>query len=85
MAGRRKLKEMHALANSVIGERQKYVGEGVPDLLDLLLEGEDPETKQRMSLDQLRDNLMRFIFAGHETTTLTLSRAIYLMARYPEH
>jgi cytochrome P450 len=85
VAGRRKLKEMHALANSVIEERQKYVGEGVPDLLDLLLEGEDPETKQRMSLDQLRDNLMTFIVAGHEMTALTLSRAIYLMARYPEH
>ena len=85
VAGRRKLKEMHALANSVIEERQRHGGEGVPDLLDLLLEGEDPETKQRMSLDQLRDNLMTFIVAGHETTALTLSWAIYLMARYPEH
>jgi cytochrome P450 len=85
VAGRRKLREMHALANSVIEERQKHGGEGVPDLLDLLLEGEDPETKQRMSLDQLRDNLMTFIVAGHETTALTLSWAIYLMARYPEH
>ena len=85
VAGRRKLKEMHAVANSVIEERQKHGGEGVPDLLDLLLEGEDPETKQRMSLDQLRDNLMTFIVAGHETTALTLSWAIYLMARYPEH
>lgn len=85
VAGRRKLNEMHALANSVIEERQKHGGDGVPDLLDLLLEGEDPETKQRMSLDQLRDNLMTFIVAGHETTALTLSWAIYLMARYPEH
>ena len=85
VAGRRKLKEMHALANSVIEERQRHGGEGVPDLLDLLLEGEDPETKQRMSLDQLRDNLMTFIVAGHETTALALSWAIYLMARYPEH
>lgn len=45
VAGRRKLREMHALANTVIEERQKHGGEGVPDLLDLLLEGEDPETK----------------------------------------
>lgn len=85
VAGRRKLKEMHALANSVIEERQRHGGEGVPDLLDLLLEGEDPQTKRRMSLDQLRDNLMTFIVAGHETTALTLSWAIYLMARYPEY
>ena len=85
VVGRRKLREMHALANSVIEERQKHGGEGVPNLLDLLLEGEDQETKQRMSLDQLRDNLMTFIVAGHETTALTLSWAIYLMARYPQH
>ena len=85
VAGRRKLRDMHGLANSVIEERQNRGSEGVPDLLDLLLEGEDPETKQRMSLDQLRDNLMTFIVAGHETTALTLSWAIYLMARYPEH
>ena len=85
VAGRRKLRDMHGLANSVIEERQSRGSEGVPDLLDLLLEGEDPETKQRMSLDQLRDNLMTFIVAGHETTALTLSWAIYLMARYPEH
>ena len=57
----------------------------MPDLLDLLLEGEDPETRQRMSLDQLRDNLMAFIVSAHETTALTLSCAIYLMAGYPEH
>lgn len=85
VAGRRKLRDMHGLANSVIEERQNRGSEGVPDLLDLLLEGEDPETKKRMSLDQLRDNLMTFIVAGHETTALTLSWAIYLMARYPEH
>ena len=85
VAGRRKLRDMHGLANSVIEERQNRGREGVPDLLDLLLEGEDPETKQRMSLDQLRDNLMTFIVAGHETTALTLSWAIYLMARYPEY
>ncbi len=85
VAGRRKLRDMHGLANSVIEERENRGREGVPDLLDLLLEGEDPETKQRMSLDQLRDNLMTFIVAGHETTALTLSWAIYLMARHPEH
>ena len=61
---------MHALANSVIEERQKR-GCGRADLLDMG-QSEDPETKQHMSLDQLRDNLMTFI-VGHETTALTLS------------
>jgi cytochrome P450 len=52
----------------------------VPDLLDLLLEGEDPETKRRMSTPELRDNLLTFIVAGHETTALTLGWSLYLCA-----
>jgi cytochrome P450 len=51
----------------------------VPDLLDLLLEGEDPKTKRRMSTAELRDNLLTFIVAGHETTALTLAWAMYLV------
>jgi cytochrome P450 len=53
---------------------------GVPDLLDLLLEGEDPKTKRQMNTAELRDNLLTFIVAGHETTALTLAWALYLCA-----
>ena len=52
-------------------------------MADLLLDGEDPETKRRMSTPELRDNLLTFIVAGHETTALTLSWALYLCAFDP--
>ena len=52
----------------------------VPDLLDLLLAGEDPKTARKMTTAELRDNLLTFIVAGHETTALTLSWALYLCA-----
>ena len=52
--------------------------------MDLLLEGEDPETKRQMNNAELRDNLLTFIVAGHETTALTLSWALYLCAFDPE-
>lgn len=52
--------------------------EGVPDLLDLLLDAADPETGRAMTRDELRDNLLTFIVAGHETTALTLAWALYL-------
>ncbi|PTX57269.1 cytochrome P450 [Litoreibacter ponti] len=50
------------------------------DLLDLLLAGEDPDTKRKMTTPELRDNLLAFIVAGHETTALTLAWALYLCA-----
>ena len=36
-----------------------------------------------MTVDELRDNLLTFIVAGHETTALTLSWALYLCAFDP--
>lgn len=73
------LKEMKSLADGAIEARSERGHEGVPDLLDLLLEGEDPKTKRRMSTAELRDNLLTFIVAGHETTALTLAWAMYLI------
>jgi cytochrome P450 len=52
----------------------------MPDLLDRLLEAEDGETGRRMDAATLRENLLTFIVAGHETTALTLSWALYLCA-----
>jgi len=73
------LKEMKALADNAIEARAKRGHEGVPDLLDLLLEGVDPKTKRTMSTGELRDNLLTFIVAGHETTALTLAWSMYLV------
>lgn len=68
------------VADSAIDARRKDGPRQVPDLLDLLLEGEDPETKRRMDTSELRDNLLTFIVAGHETTALSLAWALYLCA-----
>ncbi|SFE81663.1 Cytochrome P450 [Sulfitobacter brevis] len=77
------LKDMKALADSAITARGARGHDGVPDLLDLLLEGEDPKTKRKMSTAELRDNLLTFIVAGHETTALTLAWSLYLVAFDP--
>jgi cytochrome P450 len=78
------LKQMKTIADSAIENRKKHGAKPIPDLLDLLLVGEDPETKRRMNMSELRDNLLTFIVAGHETTALTLSWALYLCAFDPE-
>lgn len=77
------LREMKAVADAAIERRRERPATGVPDLLDLLLAGEDPETRRRMDTAELRDNLLTFIVAGHETTALTLAWSLYLCAFDP--
>jgi cytochrome P450 len=61
--------------------RRKLTGAGaIPDLMDLLMGAHDPETGRRMTAAELRENLLTFIVAGHETTALTLAWALYLCA-----
>lgn len=77
------IRQTKAMADRAIEERRRTGPRPVPDLLDLLLEGEDAETNRRMTTAELRDNLLTFIVAGHETTALTLAWALYLLAFDP--
>ena len=78
-----RLGTMQIAADSAIEARRKTGAKSPPDLLDLLLDGEDPETKRQMNTEELRDNLLTFIVAGHETTALTLAWSLYLCAFDP--
>lgn len=77
------VKQMKAVADKAITERRTAKSHDLPDLLDLLMAGEDPETKRKMRTAEIRDNLLTFIVAGHETTALTLAWALYLCAFDP--
>ncbi|RMC36165.1 cytochrome P450 [Paracoccus alkanivorans] len=78
------LKRMKQVADQAIAERARAAAkDGPPDLLDLLLDAADPETGRSMTREELRDNLLTFIVAGHETTALTLAWALYLCAFDP--
>ncbi len=74
------LGDMKTVADTAIEARKARGAKDTPDLLDLLLAGVDPETKKTMNTAELRDNLLTFIVAGHETTALTLGWALYLCA-----
>jgi len=74
------VKKMKSVADEAVEARRARGAKDVPDLLDLLLAGEDPETKRTMNTAELRDNLLTFIVAGHETTALTLAWSLYLCA-----
>jgi len=56
---------------------------GAKDLLTLLLTARDDDGNS-MSDQQLRDEVITLLLAGHETTALNLSWTWYLLAQHPE-
>ena len=81
--GRKAVENMRVSAEKVIINRRnkpKNENDAPPDLLDLMLSARDPETGEGLSDIELRDNIMTFISAGHETTALALTWALYLIA-----
>lgn len=79
-AAARDLEGMQAAMDAAIARRRGTGPGAVPDLMDLLLGARDPETGREMTDAELRENLLTFIVAGHETTALTLAWALYLCA-----
>jgi cytochrome P450 len=65
-------------------ESRRRSGPAANDLLDLLLAARDEESGTGMSDQQLRDEVLTLLFAGHDTTTAGLSWAWYLLARHRE-
>ncbi|MEL6620397.1 MAG: cytochrome P450 [Pseudomonadota bacterium] len=80
MVSGKAIRDTRALADRAIDARAAAGPREVPDLLDLLQAGEDAETGRRMTRDELRDNLLTFVVAGHETTALSLAWSLYLLA-----
>ncbi len=71
-------------ADAAIAERRQKPNTGDPGLIDMLIDAADPETGRRMNDAELRDNLITFLIAGHETTAISLAWTLYLLALEPE-
>jgi cytochrome P450 len=71
---------MDRLIDGIIAQRRSRGPSDPPDFLDRLLAAQDPETGQRLDALSLRNNLAGFLFAGHETSALSLTWALYLCA-----
>jgi cytochrome P450 len=67
----------------IIGARRRN-GADTGDLLSVLLAARDEETGEGMTDQQLRDEVITFIGAGHETTAQALAWTWYLLSRHPE-
>jgi cytochrome P450 len=69
--------------NKIISNRIKS-GERVKDLLDTLIYAWDEETGEGLSPKQIRDEVITFLLAGHETTSNALTWTFYLLSEHTE-
>ena len=74
--------EMESVIETFIEARRGEVDEH-DDLLSMLLAGTDEEGEE-MSEKLVRDELMTFLFAGHETTATALTFSWFLLAQHPD-
>jgi cytochrome P450 len=70
------------IISELIRERQKS-GEKRNDLLDMLLDARYEDTGEPMSEEQIIDEILVLIIAGHETTANALAWTLYLLAGNP--
>ncbi|WP_312408364.1 cytochrome P450 [Rhizobium sp.] len=84
IGGRKVLDKFRNIVADTMKERQKRMREmpdDVPqDFLTLLLQLEGPEG---LTLDEIEDNILTFIGAGHETTARALAWTLYCVAHSP--
>lgn len=73
--------------DAVIEQRRSEEAQRPPsdrdDLLSVLLTAENPNGYQH-SETELRDQLLTFLFAGHEATALALTYTVLLLTQHPE-
>ncbi len=85
----RKMTRFGAMVTELIEER-RAADTRQNDLLSVLLEMIDDETEHaaadgyRFGDKELRDQLVTFLFAGHETTALVFTWAFQLLSRHPD-
>ncbi len=79
---KRAVRELNEIVNRIILERRAS-GQDTGDLLSMLMAARD-EDGSGMTDRQLRDEILTFLLAGHETTAVSLSWTWYLLSQHPE-
>jgi retinoid hydroxylase len=80
------MQEARRALDAVIFEqiaRRRRTGERGNDVLSLLIDASDEEGEQ-LNDQQIRDEVMTLLFAGHDTTTSTIAFMFHELARHPD-
>ncbi|MFC6864968.1 cytochrome P450 [Halomicroarcula sp. GCM10025817] len=75
---------LDSILDDIIAVREESVGtdaEGPMDFLSILIRARDDGVE---SPEQLRDEMMTMLLAGHDTTALTLTYTWFLLSEHPE-
>jgi cytochrome P450 len=73
------------IVGRIIANRQAETGgDEHDDMLSRLFAARDPETGEGLSTEEIRDQVLLFLLAGHETTSATLAFTMHLLGRNPE-
>src|SRR3569623_126618 len=75
--------EVDRLIRDLITARRREGTQGKEDILSMLLEARD-ETGAPMTDDQLRDEMLTLLVAGHETTATALAWTVHHLLEHPE-
>ncbi len=81
------IQQLDRVVHQIIQQRRADLEAGrdvEDDLLTVLVKAQDEKSGQGMTDQQLRDEVMTLLLAGHETTANTLSWTWYLLSQHPE-
>ncbi len=70
------------LADEILQACRADAGIEAP-LVHALIAATDPETGKSLSDNEIRDEMIIFLFAGHDTTATTLTYALWALGRHP--
>jgi cytochrome P450 len=75
---------MGRIVDDVIQVRRSGARPETKDLLELMLHSEHPSTGRRLDPVNIRQQIITFIFAGHETSSGALSFALHYLTQNPD-
>ncbi|MBT2367399.1 cytochrome P450 [Streptomyces sp. ISL-10] len=77
--------ELYAVCDRIITQRRADADAASGDDLLTLLATAQSEQDGSFDAAEIRDQVLIFLLAGHETTATSLGFALHLLARHPEH
>ncbi|MFE1319018.1 cytochrome P450 [Kitasatospora phosalacinea] len=75
--------ELYRICDRIIARRLADADQDARDMITLLTRARD-EDGSRLDPEAVRDQVLIFLLAGHETTATALTFALHLLARHPE-
>ena len=77
------VRKLDSIVYELIDQRRRH-GSEREDILDRLLAARDEDDGQGMSEQQIRDEVVTMLLAGHETSSNALAWTFYLLSKHPD-